>query len=203
MTPFQQENEHLYVRATTLEEAWSRFEPELPLPYDSPFYVARADNPRGELERGLLLTRGSQLPKKFFAGHRGCGKSTELNRLVEDNRILQKYWPVLFSVRDSCDFNDLAVEELLLAMGAEIFHQYEESGERLNDELLRELEEWKGRTVQRLTEKGAVFESGAGFDISQFFPPKEAYPPRLSSKSKPSTLPARQFAKRLSRAVLS
>lgn len=169
MTPFQQQNEHLYVRAATLEDAWSRFEPELSLPYDSPFYVARGDSPRGNLERGLLLTRGTQQPKYFFAGHRGCGKSTELNRLVEDNRIRQKYWPVLFSVRDSCDFNDLAAEELLLAMGAEIFGQYEESGHRLSEELLIELERWKGRTVQRLTEKGAVFESGAGFDISKFF----------------------------------
>ena len=175
MTSFQQDNEHLYIRATTLEDAWSRFEPELSLPHDSPFYVARADSPRGNLERGLLLTRGTQQPKYFFAGHRGCGKSTELNRLVEDNRIRQKYWPVLFSVRDSCDFNDLAAEELLLAMGAEIFGQYEESGQRLSDDLLSELEQWKGRTVQRLTEKGAVFapkgiiKGGAGFDISKFF----------------------------------
>jgi len=143
--------------------------PDLPLPHNSPFYVNRADNPRRKLELALLLNPSDQHIKKFFAGHRGCGKSTELNRLVESQPIREKYWPILYSVRDNCDFNDLQVEELLLTMGATIFRQYEESGHQLNSDLLRELEEWKGRTIQRLTEKGAVFEGGAGFDISQFF----------------------------------
>ena len=118
--PDASQNEFLYVRATTLAEAWNRFEPDVPLPHDSPFYVTRAPNPRNKLELVLFLNPVNQHLKKFFAGHRGCGKSTELNRLVQSPAIQQKYWPVLYSVRDNCDFNDLQVEELLLTMGAEI-----------------------------------------------------------------------------------
>lgn len=160
--------EYLFVRATTLEEAWSRFDPTLPLPVGSPFYVEREDNPLGRLQRGLLLVRGSA-PKYFFAGHRGSGKSTELNRLVENEGIRQRYWPVKFSVRDQCDFNDLTYIEVLLAMGAQIYTQYREAGGRMKADLLAELEGWKGRVLTRLNEKGATFESGAGVDIGKFF----------------------------------
>jgi len=160
--------DYLSVRATTLEEAWSRFDPQTPLPVGSPFYVEREDNPLGYLERGLLQVQG-RLPKYFFAGHRGCGKSTELNRLVVAPRILERYWPVKFSVRDKCDFNDLSHVEVLLAIGAEIFRQYTDGGGRIKDDLLTELEGWKGRTVEQLNSKGATFESGTGFDIGKFF----------------------------------
>ncbi len=159
--------DYLSVRATTLENAWSRFDPQTPLPVGSPFYVTREDNPLGRLIRGLLLVRSGP-PKYFFAGHRGCGKSTELNRLVVDPRIKKQYWPVKFSVRDQCDFNDLDAVEVLLAIGAQIFHQYTHGGGKIKDDLLAELEGWKGRTVERLRQKGATFESGAGLDIGQF-----------------------------------
>lgn len=159
--------DHLFVRATTLEEAWSRFDPAQPLPVGSPFYIERADNPIGRLQRALLLARGA-LPKYFFAGHRGSGKSTELNRLVADDAIRQRYWPVKFSVRDECDFNDLTHIEVLLAMGAQIFIQYHAAGGRMKGDLLDELEGWKGRVVTRLNEKGATFESGAGVDVGKF-----------------------------------
>jgi hypothetical protein len=160
--------DYLSVRAKTLEEAWSRFDPQTPLPVGSPFYVARDDNPLGYLERGLLQIRGRP-PKYFFAGHRGCGKSTELNRLVVSPRILERYWPIKFSVRDECDFNDLSHVEVLLAIGAQIFSQYTAAGGLVKSDLLSELEGWKGRTIERLNSKGATFESGAGFDIGKFF----------------------------------
>lgn len=159
--------EYLRVRAQTLEEAWGRFDPQTPLPVGSPFYVAREDNPLGRLERGLILALGKP-PKYFFAGHRGCGKSTELNRLVDSEKIKKRYWPVKFSVKDTSDFNDLSYIDVLLAMSAQIYHQYAEAGQRLDDDLLTELEQWKGSTIEQLQAKGAVFESGAGFDIGKF-----------------------------------
>lgn len=159
--------DYLSVRATTLEEAWSRFDPQSPLPVGSPFYVEREDNPLGRLCRGLLLVRGAP-PKYFFAGHRGSGKSTELNRLVTDPGIQARYWPVKFSVREECDLNDLSHIDILLAIGAQVFRQYREGGGEMKSDLLAELEGWKGRTVELLKSKGATFESGAGLDVGKF-----------------------------------
>lgn len=157
-----------FIRATDLDQAWSNFDPHEPLPSGSPFYVERQGNPIGALIRALLR-RHLQPPKYFFSGHRGNGKSTELNRLVADPAIQEKFFPVKFSVRRLCDIFNLDYVDVLLAIGAQIFVQYTESGGRLPDALLRELDTWKGRTVERLTEKGAVFATGAGFDVKAFF----------------------------------
>jgi hypothetical protein len=157
-----------FVKATDLDEAWSNFDPVEPLPSGSPFYVMRQGNPIGALTRALLR-RHLQPPKYFFSGHRGSGKSTELNCLVSDPGIQEKFFPVKFSVRKLCDINNLNYVDVLLAIGAQVFVQYTESGGRLPNDLLKELETWKGRTVERLTEKGAMFATGAGFDVKAFF----------------------------------
>lgn len=59
--------DYLANRATTLEEAYSRFDPQTPLPVGSPFYVKREDNPLGRLSRKLLLS-GPKTPNSFGPG---------------------------------------------------------------------------------------------------------------------------------------
>ena len=157
-----------FVKATDLDEAWSNFDPLLPLPSGCPFYVERPGRPLEQLT-SALLRRYVSPPKYFFTGYRGSGKSTELNRLADDPGIKQNYFVVKFSVKDVCDVNNLNYVDVLLAIGAQVFVQYTERGGRLDEDLLAELEGWKGRVVERLQEKGAVFETGAGFDVRAFF----------------------------------
>ncbi len=155
-------------KAMTLDDAWVNFDPQTPLPPNHPFYVARGENPLDELVWSLRQEVG-RAPKYFFAGHRGCGKSTELARLAAHSGINMHYWPVQFSVRDKCDFNDLNYVEVLLALAAQMYVDFTEQGGRMAKDLLAELEGWKDRTVEKLTAKGAVFETGAGFDLGKFF----------------------------------
>ena len=75
-----------YITATDLDRAWLNFDLDLPLEMEpdgtpNPFYVDRPGNPVAELEQALLAPF-YRLPKYFFSGHRGCGKSTELRRLA-------------------------------------------------------------------------------------------------------------------------
>ncbi len=155
-------------QATTLDDAWINFDPQTPLPPNHPFYVEREENPLDELIRSLRLQVG-RAPKYFFAGHRGCGKSTELARLAAHSGINMQYWPVQFSIRDKCDFNDLNYVEVLLALAAQMYLDFTAQGGKMDPGILAELEGWKDRTVEKLTAKGAVFETGAGFDLGKFF----------------------------------
>jgi len=155
-------------KAYNLDEAWSNFDPLTPLPTGSPFYVHRPGNPIRAL--GSALTRRHvEPPKFFFSGHRGSGKSTELNRLIGMPEIHEKFFPVYFSVRKVCDVYNVDYIDVLLAMGAQIFLQYVDTGGKLPDQLLKELENWKNATVEQFEEEGAVFATGAGFDLKAFF----------------------------------
>ena len=148
-----------YKIAADLEYAWLNFELDLPLkPEDdgspNPFYVDRPGNPLARLERELLRPY-HQPPKRFFSGHRGCGKSTELYRLAANPRVRAKYWTVHFSIKELADINDLDFKDVLLIIGAQLYQQYTQAGKRLPEQMLRELDGWRGRIEEQVAVRSA------------------------------------------------
>jgi hypothetical protein len=161
-----------YITAHDLDRAWLNFELDLPLcpgpaGEPNPFYVDRPGNPVGQLEDALLAPFWSP-PKFFFSGHRGCGKSTELLRLAANPQIRAKYWPVHFSIRDMADIYDLDFRDVLLAIGTQMYQDYRDKGGRLPQQLLKELDAWRGKieTEVQIIEQGRVsdLELEAGLD---------------------------------------
>jgi hypothetical protein len=159
-----------YVRATDLDSAWPNFELDLPLEPQSdgtpnPFYVKPPGNP-AELLVTDLRHPYRQPPKYFFSGHRGCGKSTELRRLAVRPAILAKYWPVHFTIRDEADIHDLDFKDVLLAIGSRLFLNYRDEGGKLPDQLLSELNTWRGEVVTEVSTLlgGRISESEIGFE---------------------------------------
>ncbi|HET90451.1 MAG TPA: hypothetical protein ENN99_06910 [Chloroflexi bacterium] len=144
-----------YVTATDMDRAWLNFELDLPLEVEpdgppNPFYVNRPGNPVAELEQALLAPF-YRMPKYFFSGHRGCGKSTELRRLAVNPEIRAKYWPIHFTIRDEADVNNLDYRDVLLAIGGQIYRQYRAGGGRLPKQLLSELDQFRGQVEKEIT----------------------------------------------------
>ena len=108
-----------FIVAEDLDLAWSNFDPFYPLPAGCPFHVEPVGKPLNRLINALLRTH-RQPPKCFFSGHRGCGKSTELNRLAADERIKQKFFVVKYLARDVCDINNLNYVDVLFSIGAQL-----------------------------------------------------------------------------------
>lgn len=161
-----------YKLATDFDRAWLNFELDLPLEpgpqgEPNPFYVNRPGNPTAQLERQLLRTY-RQPPKYFFSGHRGCGKSTELRRLAVNPEILARYWPIHFTIRDEADINNLDFKDILLAIGGRLFRDYRQAGGKLPEQLLRELDAWRGQVQTEvktvLSGRPSEFEIEAGLD---------------------------------------
>ena len=140
-----------FIVAEDLDLAWSNFDPFFTLPADCPFHVERAGKPLNKLIRALMRQH-RQPPKYFFSGHRGCGKSTELNRLAADDVINKQFFIVKYSVKDVCDVNNLNYVDVLFSMGAQLYIQYIDAGKELEPELLKELESW-GRSIELELEK--------------------------------------------------
>ncbi len=163
-----------YTLATDFDRAWLNFELDLPLSpgtngKPNPFYIDRPGNPIAELTDALLAPF-YRPPKFFFSGHRGCGKSTELLHLMSNPAIQRKYWPINFSIREEADIIDLDFRDILLAIGSRMFRDYRKAGGRLPEQLLKELNAWRGKVeeeVKTIQTGRAAFEIGAG--IEAFF----------------------------------
>jgi hypothetical protein len=165
-------NNFEYIIAQDFNRAWLNFELDLPLKptregLPNPFYIDRPGNPMAELIDALVAPF-YRPPKFFFSGHRGCGKSTELLHLMGCDEITNKYWPLNFSIREETDIIDIDFRDVLLAIGGRLFREYRKKGGELPDQLLKELEGWKGKVEKNVTTildgRLSNFELGASID---------------------------------------
>lgn len=144
-----------YITAEDFDRAWLNFELDLPLKPDksgkpNPFYIDRPENPIAELNDALMAPF-YRPPKFFFSGHKGCGKSTELQHLLTSSQLRRKYWPIHFTIRDETDIIDLDFRDVLLAIGSRLFREYKKSGGELPDQLMKELNNWKGKIEKEIS----------------------------------------------------
>jgi len=156
--------EEEFIVAEDLDLAWSNFDPFFTLPANCPFHVEREGKPLNKLSRALMRQH-RQPPKYFFSGHRGCGKSTELNWLAVDEEINKKFFIVKYSVKDVCDVNNLNYVDVLFSMGAQLYIQYIDAGKELKPELIKELEDWGSsieREMEKTTSAGVSMKGGIG-----------------------------------------
>ncbi|MCG2727325.1 MAG: hypothetical protein L6244_01565, partial [Candidatus Methanoperedenaceae archaeon] len=157
-----------FIVADNLDLAWSNFDPFFPLPADCPFHVEREGKPLNKLIRALMREHRVQ-PKYFFSGHRGCGKSTELNRLEADDEINRKFFVMKYSVKDVCDVNNLDYVDVLFSIGAQLYLQYTDKGNELRPELIEALERWKNDIVEQVREEISSFETSIEGGLKTFF----------------------------------
>lgn len=155
--------------AKDLDQAYTNFDPARPLPGVSEFYVKRRRNPLDSMKRALLRDSLTS-PKFLFSGHRGSGKSSELNRLMAYPEMQEKYFIVHYSVGDVLDPAGLDYTDLLLSIGAQIFIKATDDVNKLSlkEGLLKELQKWMGAIeTQESDEDKTGAEIGADLKILQ------------------------------------
>ncbi len=160
-----------YIKAKDFDRAWLNFELDLPLApgkggQPNPFYVSRPGNPITELADAILAPF-FRPPKFFFSGHRGCGKTTELLHILSHTEIHKKFWPINFSIREETDIVDLDYHDVLLAIGSQMYRKYRKNGGEIPEQLLKQLNGWKGKVeqeVQTVLSGQSSYEFGASLD---------------------------------------
>lgn len=63
----------------------------------------------------------------FFIGHRGCGKSSFLKRLMSTDRVKSVYDPILFSISDVLDLTDLSYQDVIFAISSTLVEHASET----------------------------------------------------------------------------
>jgi hypothetical protein len=137
--------------ATTLEEIYLTLSPE-PLMTEmemKAFYRDEVNAVRGgdkikRLKLGLQrASQGNQYYKACLMGHQGVGKSTELNRLILDNKVSNKYKPIRFSILTDLDPINFNALDIILFILIEIVEKTEKvTGTSPDDSLLEALLNW-------------------------------------------------------------
>jgi len=124
--------------ARNLDEAYLAFDPLKPLSGEQlqSYYVSREPNPIDRI-RAVLLGSPDTPDKLLFTGHRGCGKSTELNRLLADPEIQRTFLVVPFSLADILDPLDLGYVDLLIAIEAGLYRAVRENHVEISEDLAR------------------------------------------------------------------
>ncbi|ODS40137.1 MAG: hypothetical protein A7315_09485 [Candidatus Altiarchaeales archaeon WOR_SM1_79] len=129
------------------------------------FYVERPIKSKiiEELKIRIENSESKKYEKYLFMGHRGCGKSTEINRLplMLDN---SKFSIIQYSVKDVIDINDIDVNDFLLSMALKIYDHGKTNGVRFpkgfNDEFMDFM-----KNVVHIKEKDKRGKYGVGISL--------------------------------------
>jgi energy-coupling factor transporter ATP-binding protein EcfA2 len=107
------------MRAQTLEQVIRFFDPREPLTGQllRAWFVPREGSPRRRLKISLTV-RINEPQKILLVGHRGSGKSTELNKLAEE--IADRFGVIGFNVLDVTGRTNLEYEDLMLAISTQV-----------------------------------------------------------------------------------
>lgn len=153
--------------AHTLVEAIHRFSPQ-PIEFgvnskNEELYVQRVDDPLSDL-RVQLINCPDSVDKTLLAGHRGSGKSTELNRLAADPAIAERFEVIRFSVREALELTDIGHVDLLLTLVARTYQGLTERGIglELTAPTVKALERWQSAVTERMDQRV----SGSAADLS-------------------------------------
>ena len=137
------------MQAQTLNEVIRVFDPRKTLDKEDldEYYAFRILNKKEDPAITKLKVRifGADAQKILFSGHRGCGKSTELNKLaldLEENH--QGLLIVKYNVTDVLNVFDLDYSDILFSLAYELYHKAESTGVKIDQVILNEVEEFVG-----------------------------------------------------------
>ncbi len=119
-------------------------------------------------ERMSDALQEGQYVRLLFCGHRGCGKSTELNKFLAEHT--GEYLTVQFSVQKEMAPVSINAEDLLLVMTERALKAANDAALNMDDTNLKPVLEYFERTISRRTDGSrAAVAAKAGIGGSVFF----------------------------------
>ncbi|MCX6271072.1 MAG: hypothetical protein NTU44_07620 [Bacteroidetes bacterium] len=155
--------------ATRLEEIYGAFRKD-PLPLDDLSAFQETSQARGAKIRLRLARVLRNNPDTenliLFYGYKGCGKSTELQKLQSE--IQDEFLVVNFSVEDELDPVHLQYIEVFIVTMERLFSAAQEKNIPLSAEFLRNIKNWEQTTeIQTIKDKyNLSVEAEVGADVS-------------------------------------
>ncbi len=138
--------------ATTMLEVWQVFEPTLVVDPTSEFYIPRTDP---KLQKLTFDLKHKANLHAFLCGHRGSGKTTELNRLCLDREIRDTYLTLFLTAQEfGSEVVHLTHDALLVEIGLALTDEGKKWG--MPDALGEELNRWGRQVVNSFVHDEAI-----------------------------------------------
>ncbi len=162
--------------ATDLTEAFNVCDPAQPLDAGDERYVdlepGRGDEGSAVAQCKKRILRSRSPLVQLLAGHRGCGKSTELRRLQKQLEA-EGYFVAYFEVDSDLDLEDTEPTDILLAFVRNLEQAVREAGFSISGKLLDEFLLWFGDVVLEKTDRRQIeaevrSEVGIGAEVPLF-----------------------------------
>lgn len=156
-------------KATNLIEAYNNFVVE-PLKTEEEFedyYVGRPRGAPSPIEELKDRIENSKSAKKYlFLGFRGCGKSTELNRLT---RLIDKdrFIIVSYSIKDELNVSDFDFRDFFASMALKIYDAAERENMELQPDIKADFRDFM-KGITKVSEEDVTKSREAGISFSKF-----------------------------------
>ena len=112
--------------------------------------------------------KGDRDARVLFYGHRGCGKSTELNKFLSEHP--DEFLAAQFSVQDELPPTNIRAEDLLLVMTERVLSTAKNAGLDVKDSLLKPVMEYFANATKTQSQgRSAESSVEAGVDASHSF----------------------------------
>lgn len=131
------------------------------------FYIEREGDQYEEIKFDLLNKDGYN--KLLFTGHLGSGKSTELNRLANDQEIKDRFLVVYYMVKSVLDILNLDHIALLISLGARSFEAAVDSKIKMDRHLLEKVLGWANTTKMIEKEDQELAGADVALGVKSFF----------------------------------
>ncbi len=126
-------------------------------------FKGRGDNPIMSLKRRLIDKPAGKL-QILFSGYRGCGKSTELNKLQRE--ISGDFIVLNFSVLKELDPVNINYVELFVTTMEKLFNIVETHNIRINPQLLKSIGDWSSTAeIEKIRVLTGEASLEAGLDV--------------------------------------
>ena len=155
-------------KAANLADAYNNFVVE-PLETEEEiedFYVERPEGAPSPIEELRDRIENSKSAKKYlFLGFRGCGKSTELNRL---SRLIDKdrFIIVRYSIKDDLNVSDFDFRDFFASMALKIYDTAEKENIELHPDIKEDFRDFI-MGITKVTEEEVTKSRAAGISLSK------------------------------------
>jgi len=131
------------------------------------FFIERPLSPLKKI--GLILRNSDQREKFLFTGHRGSGKTTELNKLRLE--LEDEFFVIHYSVKNILDLHDLSYVDVILSLALKLVDTLRDKNVQINPKVMQHISNFLRDITLEVGEEAAKgFEVGVegGLDLKLF-----------------------------------